>query len=179
MTQVPWWGIWDAARIQAIGASEEMAPWTLGTHYDRPIPSRLAQKAGVPRCDFWQRKKLVASNSPFRWPVSSEARASLERFLAGVGIRAPGPWGVALRQRGYGLINLVYKNLFCLLCLKRFWRPWLRWPGRALLFVLANHELRDCYVEGLQRAGGTDAISSCGGAAAGWRRGTHTLGDVR
>lgn len=140
MTQVPWWNIRDAALIQAIGASEEMAPWMLGTHYDRPIPRRLAEKAVVPRCAFGQRRKLVASNSPFRWPALSEARASLERFLAGLGIRAPGPWGVALRQRGYGLINIVYKNLFRPLGLKRFWRPWLRWPGRALLFVWANHE---------------------------------------
>ncbi|MDE5832358.1 MAG: hypothetical protein K2H64_05150 [Desulfovibrio sp.] len=38
-----------------------MLPWTLGNAYDRPVPRRLAEEAGVPRELFGMRK---AANNP-------------------------------------------------------------------------------------------------------------------
>jgi hypothetical protein len=47
------------AEIQAISRSEEMLPWRLGGAYDRPIPRRLIEEAGVPRAAFAREKKAI------------------------------------------------------------------------------------------------------------------------
>jgi hypothetical protein len=38
----------------------EMAPWSIGGEYDRPIPRRIVEEAGVERDSFGQSKKAVA-----------------------------------------------------------------------------------------------------------------------
>jgi hypothetical protein len=45
--------------IYAISNSSELSPWALGTDYDRPIPRRLVEEAGVPRAAFGRTKKAV------------------------------------------------------------------------------------------------------------------------
>lgn len=50
-----------AGRLLAISKSEEMAPWSLFTDYDRPIARRIVEEAGVPRAWFGQAKKMVTS----------------------------------------------------------------------------------------------------------------------
>jgi hypothetical protein len=45
-----------ARALNRIGRSEEMAPWRIGGSYDRPIPRRLLETAGVPRDLFGQVK---------------------------------------------------------------------------------------------------------------------------
>jgi len=52
--------------IHAIGRSREMKPWSLGGRYDKPIPRRIAEEAGVPRHLFGQKKKGGPA-----WPVSA------------------------------------------------------------------------------------------------------------
>ncbi|HRP94621.1 MAG TPA: hypothetical protein PL143_00085 [Rhodocyclaceae bacterium] len=47
------------ADIVAISNGGEMAPWRLQTGYDRPIPRRIAETAGVPRELFGQAKRVV------------------------------------------------------------------------------------------------------------------------
>ncbi len=44
----------NAAAIFAITRSAEMQPWSLGTKYDRPIPRRIVETAGIPRAAFGQ-----------------------------------------------------------------------------------------------------------------------------
>jgi len=46
--------------IHKISQSDEMAPWRLNNAYDRPIPRRIAEEAGIPREYFGQRNKAVA-----------------------------------------------------------------------------------------------------------------------
>ena len=41
---------WD--RLLEISTSGAMAPWSVGGEYDRPIPRRIAEQAGVPRALF-------------------------------------------------------------------------------------------------------------------------------
>ena len=50
--------------IHAIGQSKEMKPWSVGGIYDKPIPRRIAEEAGVPRNLFGQAKKGGPA-----WPV--------------------------------------------------------------------------------------------------------------
>jgi hypothetical protein len=47
--------------IWQITHSADMAPWTLGTAYDRPIPRRLAEEAGIPRELFGLSKKVTVT----------------------------------------------------------------------------------------------------------------------
>ena len=41
------------ADLATISAGPTMAPWRVGGDYDRPIPRRLAESAGVPPADRW------------------------------------------------------------------------------------------------------------------------------
>lgn len=46
-------------QVLRISKSPEMAPWRLGNEYDRPIPRRLVESAGVAREAFGQEKKAI------------------------------------------------------------------------------------------------------------------------
>jgi len=46
--------------MHGITTSAEMAPWRLGGHYDRPIPRRILEEAGVPRGMFGVTKRKSA-----------------------------------------------------------------------------------------------------------------------
>jgi hypothetical protein len=43
-------------KIHDIAIAEEMRPWSVGGGYDRPIPRRIAEEAGLPRDRFGTRK---------------------------------------------------------------------------------------------------------------------------
>ncbi len=47
--------------IRRIGHAEEMRPYRIGGKYDRPIPRRILEEAGVPRSLFGQEKKMVST----------------------------------------------------------------------------------------------------------------------
>lgn len=42
-----------------IARSDEMAPYRLGGSYDRPVPRRIVEEAGVPRAAFGQHKRAI------------------------------------------------------------------------------------------------------------------------
>jgi hypothetical protein len=75
--------------LQAISRSMEMAPWRLGIQYDRPIPRRLVEEAGVPRDAFAQEKRAITQ--PFwlqKANPSCMSAQSLEDFRKFVADRA-------------------------------------------------------------------------------------------
>ena len=57
-----------------------MAPWRLGNDYDRPIPRRIAESAGVPRAAFGQRKQVVMRNDALVFDPALRER--FEQWLA-------------------------------------------------------------------------------------------------
>jgi len=67
-----------ARRVQdlaVLSESTEMAPWRLGTRdYDRPIPRRILEEAGIPRAMFAGRKKAVVQT--YTWPRHRTLRPS-------------------------------------------------------------------------------------------------------
>jgi hypothetical protein len=63
--------------LVAVSRSDAMRPWRLHNGYDRPIPRRILEEAGVPRGYFGQRKKAVVQK--YDCPVNPRLRAS---FLA-------------------------------------------------------------------------------------------------
>ena len=52
----------SARAIHRVSASAEMAPWQLETGYDRPIPRRILEEAGIAREAFGWGKKAVAAD---------------------------------------------------------------------------------------------------------------------
>ena len=46
--------------IKRISQTAEMKPWSVGGGYDRPIPRRLVEQAGVQRMSFGQQKKAAS-----------------------------------------------------------------------------------------------------------------------
>lgn len=46
--------------IKRLSTGRDMRPWSLGGDYDRPIPRRIAEEAGVPRNVFGQEKRATA-----------------------------------------------------------------------------------------------------------------------
>ena len=76
--------------IFRITHSPEMRPWKLGTgYYDRPIPRRIAEDAGVPRHCFGHEK---AGGIPGERGLGAESARDFEEFLSS---RVPG----AIRRR--------------------------------------------------------------------------------
>lgn len=73
--------------VVAISNLAEMAPYSLGKEYDRPIPRRILEEAGVPRQAFGQTKKATTLSFFGFQPglvehLSPSTRESLERFAA-------------------------------------------------------------------------------------------------
>jgi hypothetical protein len=79
---VPTVGWQQASAISAISRSDEMAPWRVGGDYDRPIPRRIVEQAGVPRGSF-ARTKLGTALHMLRAPedLRSASRRDFEAFL--------------------------------------------------------------------------------------------------
>lgn len=65
--------------IVNVGRSGQMSPWRLNNAYDRPVPRRIAESAGVSRNAFGMRKKAVCSY--FRYPNNPELRCAFFRHL--------------------------------------------------------------------------------------------------
>ena len=56
---VPFLGCTSHSSIHRISTSPEMTPWSLGNDYDRPIPRRLVEEAGIAREAFGMRKRAA------------------------------------------------------------------------------------------------------------------------
>jgi hypothetical protein len=66
------------ADLQEISRSLEMRPWRVGGDYDRPIPRRLVEEAGVPRRAYAKEKRAISQ--PF-WLQSSNPGCMSARSL--------------------------------------------------------------------------------------------------
>ena len=65
--------------LVAISRSDAMRPWRLDTSYDRPIPRRIAESAGLPRESFGMVKKAVTKHYSF--PINRALRRRFFHFL--------------------------------------------------------------------------------------------------
>lgn len=68
--------------IAEITHSPEMEPWRLHNSYDRPIPRRIAEEAGVDRHLFGVEKNWVATM--YHLPINSHLRESFFKYLRSV-----------------------------------------------------------------------------------------------
>ena len=84
---IPYIGARRREQLLAITESAAMDPWRLRTTYDRPLPRRLAEEAGVPREAFGQVKvgSVVEFAVP-QWPQGQELRRRFLSFLSAEGV---------------------------------------------------------------------------------------------
>lgn len=78
----------DPAAVGALSRAAEMAPWTLGGDYDRPIPRRIAEEAGLPRGSF-ARRKLMATPA---YATLGRGRLPVEGYLGEASAAAFSAW---------------------------------------------------------------------------------------
>jgi hypothetical protein len=101
---VPFIGVLRHAEILAIAKDAPMRPFALDNDYDRPIPRRLVEEAGVPREAFGMAKKAVAVlffdlNIGLHEQLAACTRQALRKFAAG--------WRPAPLQRTRLLANAL------------------------------------------------------------------------
>jgi hypothetical protein len=109
---LPFIGARNKPDIVRITESSEMDPWRLGNAYDRPIPRRIAEEAGVPRHLFGQSKLASVVIFP---------RPSI-------------PYGTALRREFYDYLaqeKLMARSTVLL------W-PVVRWVNSILMLKLVR-----------------------------------------
>ena len=115
---VPFIGVLRHAEIRAIGETGPMRPFALDNDYDRPIPRRIAEEAGVPRNAFGMAKKAVALmffglNIGLNEQFAQASRKSVQSFAAGF---RPAPlqrlrlWANALVAQGVDISRLILKK---------------------------------------------------------------------
>lgn len=106
---IPFIGACNRPDIFRITESDEMAPWTLNTEYDRPIPRRIAEEAGVPREMFGQIKLASIVHLPTpNVPVTPALRTEFFRHLRRE--RLLGPAGIRLIPMIQRINNWIYWN---------------------------------------------------------------------
>ena len=81
---VPAFGARWPAPISALSDAPEMAPWQVGGPYDRPIPRRIVEEAGVPRGAFGVRKAAAHPLIADHRARKAEAIALIRRRYAAI-----------------------------------------------------------------------------------------------
>lgn len=158
---LPFWGMRHLEELWDITASEEMKPWSIEGDYDRPIPRRLVEEAGVPRAAFGQRKKNTSHDEALLWPYTPEAVASFQRFLIAQGVPTSGRALMWLRRHGANIAHLIEANLPRSLTQSvRRRRKEAMSTSAELLFRWSNSELSQTY-----RAAFVESLPNFTGAA--------------
>lgn len=121
--------------LRRISASEPMARWRLGTPYDRPIPRRILESAGVPRTLFGQSKRAVWEQE-YEQPFDPSLRGE---FVEWLDLRMP--WA-AVRLRIYRFLTALDRWIIrnSLKLFRRRW--WLRVPFAIQRLPLSGHDSR-------------------------------------
>jgi hypothetical protein len=149
-------GAFHRNAIQKISLSQEMKPWSIGGEYDRPIPRRIAEEAGLPRESFGQQKMIGIGIPAKNETIKPETTAAYRQFLDS--LKAPpsntrfevlldAPFDIALRFLAQLKIPFLYKTFAPLmnrLTLYRFFTR--RRPRKRSYFLHWGFEkVRDRY----------------------------------
>jgi hypothetical protein len=148
------WGCQNEQQIYALSKHQEMLPWTLGTDYDRPIPRRLAEEAGISRDSFGTRKRLSSFARRYGRPLSADLRGDFANFLQRRGYRPVSGFleGLSLALRAVD--SLVLSKLPD--AVRFSCREWVTLPSPSLLFIWANERRKGRHLASLRQAGARD-----------------------
>ena len=76
---LPFVGALQHPSIYAISNGRAMEPWSIGGWYDRPIPRRIVEEAGVPRGLFGHHKRAIST--PGYRLIPREMRGAIEELI--------------------------------------------------------------------------------------------------
>ncbi len=160
---IPFWGIRHVAELRAISASDEMQSWSIRKNYNRPIPRRIVEEAGVPRGAFAVRKKNTSLAPYFLWPHSAEASESFRLYLKLRGYYTPPPWLVKFSRIVSSIDILFYYNIGSKLGQKGVFglRKLVDMRANGLLFHWANEMLKERYSADLTIGRANSESTSC------------------
>jgi hypothetical protein len=84
---LPCFGGEQYRQTQRLSHSPEMKPWVMGRPYDKPIPRRILEEAGVPRGTFGELKRAISASIHVDGPaaLSPASVSSLGAFAAAEG----------------------------------------------------------------------------------------------
>ncbi len=109
---VAYFGCCDQPDIVALSQSKEMAPWSLGTLYDRPICRRIAEERGVPREAFGFAKRATGvffRDEGLRATMAPSSYADYSQFRYSV---RPLPlWRVRMTDRWFAGVRVINSAL--------------------------------------------------------------------
>ena len=156
---VPTIGAVHFEEIRRITESDEMAPWIIGVPYERPIPRRIIEEAGVPRGSFATHKRATAQ-VPTDGLLGPDAAADFERFWHAARASQTPARRLAWRIETATLVPLMARSntiLFKirgLLRVRKWLREWMRHRAvpQAYRFHWAVNRLIDRYASELRAA---------------------------
>jgi hypothetical protein len=98
---LPFLGAQHYRITQSISRSPEMRPWVLGRRYDKPIPRRILEEAGVPRGSFGEVKRAVSATMHVDGPqaLAPATLAALRAFADTEGER------VTFKRRRFHILD--------------------------------------------------------------------------
>jgi hypothetical protein len=92
-----------------IGRSAELDPWRLNNSYDRPIPRRIAETAGVPRHVFGMKKRYLMDS--YLWPLNEKLKNDFLKYIKiEYGIGVLNIYTIFIIQQINRLIQRIGKN---------------------------------------------------------------------
>jgi hypothetical protein len=113
---VPSIGYCEYASMQRIANSEEMRPWSLPREeYDRPIPRRILEEAGVARELFGQSKKAAARSLKYCNPVSV-IEPDLQHVMAATSYLHFRKWAERIKLYPSRLDRLIFTLMHIVYC---------------------------------------------------------------
>jgi len=106
---VPSIGYSQYMSLQSIANSEEMRPWSLlREEYDRPIPRRIVEEAGVPRELFGHTKKFAARSLNYCNPISV-IEPNLQHVMAETSYRHFCKWAKQVKLYQSRIDRLIFR----------------------------------------------------------------------
>lgn len=142
------WGCQWESQILALSHLPEMQAWTLHSKYDRPVPRRLLEEAGVARHSFGTHKRAVSFSRRYGRPISPHLRPDFERFLA---VRGKRPGTRLDEMIAYVLDGVDYYLLRKLPTPLRFsCTNWASTADPTLFFLWANARRKQRYLQGFE-----------------------------
>lgn len=117
---IPFIGCTQHESIKEISNSPTMRPWAVeNTRYDRPIPRRIAEEAGVPRHLFGQKKKAIAR--PYQ--TTGARNPELSRVLTPASYQAFSSFAVDIplfasfwERIGFSVMHALYRFNLRIVC---------------------------------------------------------------
>lgn len=140
---VPYWGISRAHELRKLSRSPGMSKWSVGGDYDRPIPRRIAEEAGIPRAAFGQSKSATSVDDLLLWPLDRDLAANYDSYLKSKNLGRPQWQSTTLGRQVIDLWRGTFRERCYSLLAHRISLPARQYSWERHLMPWANQLLQD------------------------------------